>query len=73
MYNDATVTISRSAPGADKCSDPFVDITVLFARRGGQWFVKQVLDEDGQEVVLTDTEAHLAQCLVNAGVDETGR
>jgi hypothetical protein len=73
MYNDATVTISRSSPGASKCSDPFVDITVLFARRGGQWFVKQVLDEDGQEVVLTDTEAHLAQCLVNAGVDETGR
>jgi len=73
MYNDATVTINRSAPGASKCSDPFVDITVLFARRGGQWFVKQAIDEDGHEVVLTKTEAHLAQCLVDAGVDETGR
>ena len=72
MYNDATVTISRRngiSPG--EC--PFEDITVLFARRGGQWFVKQALDEDGNEAFLTATESHLAQCLVNAGVDETGR
>jgi len=73
MYDDATITITRSAIGASKCSDPFVDITVAFARRGGQWFVKQALDENGNEVILTGTELHLAQCLVDAGVDETGR
>lgn len=69
MYHDATVTISRRPEGANN----FVDITVLFARRGGRWFVKQALEEDGHEVILTKTEVHLAQCLVDAGVDETGR
>ena len=71
--NDVTVTVSRTAEGATKCEDPFVDITVALALRGGEWFIKQALDEDGEEVILDPTEAHLAKCLAAAGVDETGR
>ena len=67
-YPDATVTIARTDPQRG-----LVDLTVAFARRGGQWFLKQVLDENGEEVVLTEHEQLLAQCLVDAGVDETGR
>jgi len=71
--NDVTVTVSRTAEGATKCGDPFVDITVALALRGGKWFIKQALDEEGGEVVLDPNEVHLAKCLAAAGVDETGR
>mgnify|MGYP006892648980 CR=1 FL=1 len=71
--NDVTITLSRTAERATKCEDPFVDITVALALRGGQWFIKQTLDEDGGEVILSPTEVHLAKCLAEAGVDETGR
>ena len=48
-YPDATVTIARTDPQRG-----LVDLTVAFARRGGQWFLKQVLDENGdlQEFVI---------------------
>lgn len=64
---DATVTVQRSAPGG------IIDITVAFAQRGGQWFPTDILDEDGNDLVLTPTEMLLATSLVEAGVDETGR
>lgn len=67
MYDDATVTIQRSTLNGVK------DITVSFARRGGKLFLRQIIDEDGNETVLTDTETLLATSLVEAGVDETGR
>ena len=63
----ATVTVQRTAPGG------IIDITVAFAQRGGQWFFTHILDEDGNELVLSDTEELLARSLVEAGVDETGR
>lgn len=68
MSGDAIVTVTRTDVGRG-----LVDLSVAFARRGGQWFIKQVIDEDGREAVLTPTEEHLARCLVEAGVDETGR
>ena len=74
FHDQATVTISRSlVPNPTKCSDPFMDITCEFHRQGGVWVLTTSVDEDGGAVVLTDTEKHLAQCLVDAGVDETGR
>lgn len=63
----ATVTLQRSTP------DGLIDITVAFAQRGGQWFFTHILDEDGNEMFLSDTEELLATSLVEAGVDETGR
>ena len=63
----ATVTVQRTTPGG------IIDITVAFAQRGGQWFPTDILDEDGNDVVLTPTELLLATSLVEAGVDETGR
>ena len=63
----ATVTLQRSTP------DGITDITVAFAQRGGQWFFTHILDEDGNEMFLTDTEQLLARSLVESGVDETGR
>lgn len=71
--NDVTVTVSRTPGSSTKCGDPFVDVTVALAFRGGQWFIKQALDEEGGEVILSPTEVHLAKCLAAAGVDETGR
>jgi len=58
----STVTIRR-----DGC-----DLTVCFVQRGGKWFLDQVLDENGREVFLTDSELQQALHLVVAGVDETG-
>ena len=63
----ATVTIQRSTP------DGIIDITVAFTQQGGQWFFTHILDEDGNEMFLSDTEELLARSLVEAGVDETGR
>jgi hypothetical protein len=63
----ATVTIRRAA------LDGLIDITVAFAQRGGQWFFTHILDEDGNEMFLSETEELLARSLVAAGVDETGR
>jgi hypothetical protein len=67
MTTNATVTIQRSS------LDGLIDITVAFALRGGQWFFTHILDEDGNELVLSETEELLARSLVEAGVDETGR
>lgn len=70
----ATVTVSRSlVDNPSKCSDPFMDITCEFHWRSGEWLIAVAMDEDGNDVRLTDTELLLAQSLVNAGVDETGR
>ena len=70
----ATVTVSRSlVDNPSKCSDPFMDITCEFHWRGGEWLIAVAEDEDGNDVRLTGTELLLAQSLVNAGVDETGR
>ena len=63
----ATVTVQRSTPNG------IIDITVAFAQEGGQWLFTDILDEDGNDVVLTPTELLLATSLVEAGVDETGR
>jgi hypothetical protein len=65
--NNATVTVQRSTP------DGILDITVAFALRGGQWFFTHILDEEGNEIFLSETEELLARSLVEAGVDETGR
>lgn len=67
-YNDATVTIQRRVPGKG-----VIDITVMFAKRGPHWFLKDVLDEDGNQVVLTRREEQAARAMVEAGYDETGR
>ncbi len=64
---DATVTVQRSAPGG------IIDITVAFALVKGEWMTTDILDEDGNDLVLTPTELLLATSLVEAGVDETGR
>ena len=63
----ATVTIQRST------LEGVIDITVSFAQRGGQWFFTHILNEDGNEAYLTETEQLLARSFVAAGVDETGR
>jgi len=63
----ATVSVQRST---DK---GIIDITVAWAMRGGQWFITTILDEDGKEAFLTKNEELMARCLVEAGVDETGR
>lgn len=65
--NLATVTIHRGG-GESK-----VAITVGFKFVGGQWFITDILSENGEEMFLTETEEQLARCLVGAGVDETGR
>ena len=65
----ATVTVSRSlVDNPSKCSDPFMDITCEFHWRSGEWLIAVAMDEDGNDVRLTDTELLLAQSLVNAGV-----
>lgn len=63
MDNIATVTVTRGQEA----------ITVGFKFLGGQWFITDILSEMGEEMFLTKTEEHLARCMVNAGVDETGR
>lgn len=63
----ATVSIQRSTEKGT------IDITVAWTTRGNQWFITHILDEDGNEAFLTKTEELMARCLVEAGVDETGR
>jgi len=67
-YRDATVTIQRRLSGGD-----VIDITVAFGKRGPRWFIKDILDEDGNQVVLTKREEEAARKMVEAGWDETGR
>lgn len=59
----ATVTITRIQEM----------LTVTFNQVGGEWKLDHAMDENGDEVALNANETLLAQCLVNAGVDETGR
>ena len=72
-----TVTINRTkfATKNPKCSDPFEDITVVVALTGLCTVVEILdsIDEGGDPVELTPTEALLARSLAGAGVDETGR
>ena len=65
--NLATVTIQRGG------GEHGVAITVGFKFLGGQWFITDILSENGEEMYLTKTEELLARSLVTAGVDETGR
>lgn len=65
--DNATVSLQRETLSGT------LYITVAFAFRGGQWFFTHILDEDGNEIILTEAEEALARDLVNAGVDETGR
>ena len=62
-----TVSIHRSLP--DK-SD--MDITVAFVLEG-RWAITHILDEYGNEIILTEAEEALAHSLVESGVDEPGR
>lgn len=70
-----TVTINRTKVATEnpKCSDPFEDITVVLALTGGLSEILDSIDEAGDPVELTPTEALLARSLAKAGVDETGR
>ena len=63
----ATVTVTRSTLSG------LMDITIALAYRGGDWVITDSLSEQGDQVILTEPEEQLAQCLVKAGVDETGR
>ena len=63
-----TVSISRLLSNGVN-----MDITVAVTSRDGKWVFTHVLDEDGNEITLTATEKLLATCLIEAGVDETGR
>ncbi len=65
--DNATVSIQRATLSGT------LYITVAFALRGGRWFFTHILDENGNEIILTETEELLARSLVEAGVDETGR
>ena len=62
-----TVSIHSSLP--DKRN---MTITVALALEGG-WTITHILDEYGNEIILTETEEALARSLVESGVDETGR
>ena len=64
MTNNAIVTVQRTTPAG------IVDIIVAFALRGGHWFFTHIMDEDGNEFVLTETEELLARGLVEAGIEE---
>jgi hypothetical protein len=71
----ATVTISRSlVDNPSKCSDPFMDITCEFhwLEERGDWLLAVSVDEDGNDVRLTDAELLLASSMVRSGVNETG-
>lgn len=63
----ATVSISRSA------ATGLIDLTVMCTLYPEGWKITVALDEEGNEIALTPTEELLATCLVQAGVDETGR
>jgi len=65
--DNATVSLQRETLSGT------LYITVAFALRGGEWFFTHILDENGNEIVLTEDEESLARSLVAAGVDETGR
>lgn len=76
MDRIATVTIQRTEVGKG-----LVDVTVCFKLREvqlgytttEQWVLSAAIDEDGDPVSLSKTERLLAYCMVNNGVDETGR
>jgi hypothetical protein len=76
VADTATVTVNRNTGDNPnpKCSDPFISLTCEFRWLEGQndWILAGALDEDGNRVQLTAAELHLARCLVEAGVDETG-
>lgn len=63
----ATVSIQRSTMSG------LMDLTVMCTLRNEGWETTTILDEWGNEVILTETEELLALNLVKAGVDETGR
>ena len=70
--NTATVTIQRTVAGKG-----VIDLTVSFRRHdsnwGDNWHQELAQDEDGNAVELTHLEADLARCMVEAGVDDSGR
>jgi hypothetical protein len=71
MFDDATVTVNR--PHFKAGAPALEAITCVFARVGGTWVLREAVDEDGGSVTLDQTQRFLAQCLVDSGVDETGR
>ena len=71
MFDNATVTVNRPC---HKAGAPALEaITCAFDRVDGAWVLREALNEDGESVTLEPTHRFLAQCLVDAGVDETGR
>lgn len=62
MLQPVTLTIRR----------PIEDITVAMVRRQGRWYITEALDEDGNAVKLTATEAAEVYARAAAGEDETG-
>ena len=64
-----TVTVQRTTPGG------ITDLTVEvhWLEKALDWLVAAAMDEDGNDVRLTDTEDLLARSLAQGGVDETGR
>lgn len=67
----STVTISRALGQNTKCSDPFMDITVVLSFNK-EWHVVASVDENGTDTPLKSDEKILAINLAKAGVDETG-
>ena len=67
--NARTVTIHRG--GGDDAQA--ITVAASWNAAASQWRITDQLDEDGNDVTLTDTEAHLAISLIANGVDETGR
>lgn len=71
MFDDATVTVNRPR---HKAGRPALEaITCVFDRVDGAWVLSDALTEEGESVTLNQTQRLLAQCLVDSGVDETGR
>ena len=50
-----------------------MDITVAVTLHDEEWVFTHILDEQGNEVILTEAEEDLAKSLVESGADETGR
>jgi len=63
----ATVSISRFK------GEGVIDLTVMCTHHPEGWHITLSLDEEGNKITLTPTEELWATCLVEAGVDETGR
>ena len=80
IYRTVTLTRTLERQGVpEKCSSPFESITCEMIctdlpahDKPVSWKTNQVLDEEGNTVVLTGHELLLAQCLASSGVDETG-